>query len=97
LVGVGPSRDPVDPRLGELDSIGVDPAYWRTGVGRALMAVAFDALAAYDEGILWTIAGYERGIAFYESLGWVADGGTRDEGRQVSFRWSPQRVLDQGE
>ena len=97
FVGVGPSRDPVDPNLGELDSIGVDPAHWRGGIGRALMAVAFEELATYREGILWTIAGYERAIAFYESLGWVADGGSRDEGRQVSFRWLPQRVADQGQ
>jgi N-acetylglutamate synthase-like GNAT family acetyltransferase len=53
LVGVGPSRDPVDATLGELDTIAVDPAASRSGVGRVLMTTAIDALAA---------AGYRRAI-----------------------------------
>ena len=46
LVGVCPSRDPLDPPLGELDTIAVDPPYWRTGIGTALMHKALDELAA---------------------------------------------------
>jgi hypothetical protein len=61
------------------------------------MAVALDELAKYREAILWTTAGYERAIAFYQAVGWVADGRGRDEGRQVSFRWSAQRVGGQGQ
>jgi GNAT superfamily N-acetyltransferase len=87
FVGIGPSRDPVDATLGELDTIAVDPAARRSGVGRALMTTAVDALAAagYRRAILWTVDGYERGHRFYESLGWVRDGRRRDEGRQVAF------------
>ena len=87
FVGIGPSRDPVDPRLGELDTIAVDPPYWRSGVGTALMQTALEALAAgYPEAILWTLADYPRGQRFYEATGWRADGGERDDGRQVSYR-----------
>jgi GNAT superfamily N-acetyltransferase len=87
LVGVGPSRDPIDPRLGELDTIAVDPAYWRAGVGTALMQTALEALAAdYPEAIVWTLANYDQGQRFYEATGWTADGRTRDRGRQVSYR-----------
>ena len=83
FAGIGPSRDPVDPHLGELDTIAVDTPYWRTGVGRALISQALHYLKVdgYREAILWTVEGYERGIAFYEAMGWRRDGG-----RQVRFR-----------
>ena len=88
FVGIGPSRDPVDARLGELDTIAVDPSHWRIGIGKALMSVASRYLIVdgYDEAIVWTVEGYERGIAFYEAMGWSRDGGVRDEGRQIRFR-----------
>ncbi len=85
VVGICPSRDPVDPNLGEVDTIAVDPGHWRTGIGRALMSVAVRHLDSdgYDEAMGWTVECYERGIAFYESTGWRRDGGVRDNGRQV--------------
>ncbi|MGW6278266.1 N-acetyltransferase family protein [Kribbella sp. NPDC055071] len=87
LVGIGASRDPVQPGLGELDTIAVDPAYWRSGVGRALMHTAIEALAAeYPEAILWTLANYPQAQRFYEATGWTLDGNTRDNTRQVSYR-----------
>jgi GNAT superfamily N-acetyltransferase len=87
VVGICPSRDPVDPDLGELDTIAVDPAYWRRGVGKALMQKALQALATtYSEAILWTLANYPQGQTFYESTGWTPDGNTRDNGHQVSYR-----------
>jgi N-acetylglutamate synthase-like GNAT family acetyltransferase len=87
FVGIGPSRDPVAHGLGELDTIAVATDAWRAGVGRTLMSVALENLQVeFDEAILWTVAGYERGYRFYEAMGWTADGGTRDDGRQVSFR-----------
>jgi N-acetylglutamate synthase-like GNAT family acetyltransferase len=59
FAGICPSRDPVEAGLGELDTIAVDPWDWRTGVGRALMAVALDTLrgTGYAEAIVWTSAG----------------------------------------
>jgi GNAT superfamily N-acetyltransferase len=88
FAGIGSSRDPIDPELGELDTIAVDPSRWRCGIGRALMAEAIHHLIAdgYREAVLWTLAGYERGKHFYETLGWRLDGRTRDEGRQVRYR-----------
>ena len=88
FVGIGPSRDPADPRLGEVDTIAVDPPHWRTGVGRALMSIAVRHLVSdgYDDAILWTVEHYERGQSFYEAMGWRRDGGVRDGGLQVRFR-----------
>ena len=88
FAGIGPSRDPADPQLGEVDTIAVDPPHWRTGVGTALMSIAIRHLVSdgYDDAILWTVEGYERGQSFYEAMGWRKDGGVWDEGRQVRFR-----------
>jgi GNAT superfamily N-acetyltransferase len=87
FAGIGPSREPGDPRLGELDTIAVAPAWWRRGVGCALMRVALDALDAdgYAAAVLWTLARYPRGQRFYEHMGWRPDGATRDNGRQVRY------------
>ena len=88
FAGIGPSRDPVDPQLGELHTIAIDPPYWRQGIGKALISLALQHLVSdgYREAMLWTVEGYERGIAFYESMGWSRDGGVRDNGRQIHFR-----------
>jgi ribosomal protein S18 acetylase RimI-like enzyme len=88
FAGTGPCRDPVDPRLGELDTIAVSPDCWRRGVGRALMDDALDALRAapFGAAVLWTLADYARGDAFYRSAGWRPDGRSRDSGRQISYR-----------
>ena len=87
FAGIGPSRDPIDPELGELNTIVVDPSMWRRGIGRALMSEAFQYLIAdgYREAVLWTLAGYAQGKTFYESMGWSLDGATRDAGRQVRY------------
>lgn len=93
FAGSGPSRDPVDPRLGELDTIAVAPAAWRSGVGRRLMDAAVADLieADFPQAIVWTLADYEQGRAFYEATGWRASGEARDAGRQVAFRRSLPR------
>ncbi len=87
FAGIGPSRDPIDPELGELNTIAVDPSMWRRGIGRALMSEASHYLIAdgYREAVLWTLAGYPQGKAFYESMGWSLDGATRDGGRQLRY------------
>ena len=86
FVGVGPSRDPADPELGELDTIAVDPAHWGLGVGRGLMDHALEVLqASWSRAILWTPAGHERGHAFYRATGWVPLDRTRSEGTEVAF------------
>lgn len=88
FVGIGPSRDPVDPNLGELDAIAVAVPYWRHGIGKALATHALAHLVTdgYDEAVVWTVEGYGRGIAFYEAMGYTRDGGVRDHGRQIRLR-----------
>lgn len=90
FAGIGPSRDPIDPQLGELDTIAIDPTHWRLGIGRALMAVAIEHLAAdgYCAAILWTLENYPQGQHFYEATGWRRDGGARSRGRQIRYRRS---------
>ena len=91
---IGPSRDPVDPAIGELYNIFVDEPHWRTGVGSALVAIAHRHLVQdrYRTAILWTVAAYRQGIAFYEAMGWRRDGGIRDQGRQIRLRRDPNRL-----
>jgi GNAT superfamily N-acetyltransferase len=86
--GVGPCRDPVDPVLGELQTIAVDPPSWRSGVGRALMDDALRHLRLrYDSAILWTVTGYERGHAFYRAMGWSPLGWLRADGTETAFEY----------
>ena len=93
FTGIGPSRDPIDPDLGELDTIAVDPAYWRRGVGKALMHKALEELAAaYPEAILWTLANYPQRQRFYETTGWTLTDITRANGTQIAYH---RRFRDQ--
>lgn len=86
LVGVGPSRDPIDPSLGELNTIAVDPSHWRNGVGRRLMEHALNDLeGSWSKAVLWTPAKYEQGHQFYEATGWTALGWSRRDGTEVAF------------
>lgn len=90
FAGTGPSRDPKVEGLGELDTIAVVPSAWRLGIGRQLMDASHaDLLAAgYEDAIVWTLLGYDRGSAFYEAMGWHLSGEQRDAGRQIAFRRS---------
>jgi lincosamide nucleotidyltransferase A/C/D/E len=87
FVGIGPSRDPIDPDLGELDTIAVDPRAWRTGIGKALMAVALEGLRSegYHSAVLWTLRDYPQAESFYVATGWRLNGATRREGQQVRY------------
>lgn len=89
FAGIGPSRDPVDPGLGELDTIAVDPAWWRRGVGRALMLRSLRNLSedGYAEAVVWTLVDYPRGDGFYRATGWTPNGRTRDGDKQVSYSY----------
>jgi GNAT superfamily N-acetyltransferase len=92
FAGSGPSRDPDDLGLGELETIAVAPIWWRKKIGQLLMTKALSHLTqqGYQEAILWTLADYERGRKFYEATGWKRDGGVRDEGRQIRYRYTLQ-------
>lgn len=78
---VGPTRDDYDAAdpVGEVTSIYVLPEVWGTGVGRALMRAATDALAAagFATATLWVLDANARAIRFYERVGWAADGAVK--------------------
>ena len=82
FAGIGPSRDPIQAHLGELDTIAVKPTHWRKGVGRALMSVAVADLTAdgYREATVWTLRDYDRGRPSMRLLAgdWTAGHGTMD-------------------
>ena len=87
FIGIGPSREPVDDTLGEVDTIAVDPSNWRTGAGRVLMNRALRQLRldGYRAAVLWTLSDYSMGRAFYKAMGWEPSGRTRAEGHEVCF------------
>lgn len=58
FVTFGPSEDePVDPHVGQLYAIYVDPGHWDRGHGRELFAAAVRGLTDADYGVatLWVL------------------------------------------
>ena len=75
----GESRDAAGE--GELYAIYALPEAWGSGVGRALMAAALEALRAsgFATASLWVLEDNPRARRFYEREGWTPDGGRRGE------------------
>ncbi|GAA1854598.1 GNAT family N-acetyltransferase [Asanoa iriomotensis] len=78
---IGPYRDQqdrtaLDPTVGEVLAIYVEPARVGTGVGRALMTRALAELtgAGYQEVRLWVLDANARSRRFYAKAGFAADG-----------------------
>jgi GNAT superfamily N-acetyltransferase len=94
LVTTGLCRDMALPNFGELMAIYVDPAYLRTGVGRALMIAARGRLRHVGVAgvVLWVLDGNISARRFYERDGWWFDGACRTEAfgnlsvKQVRYR-----------
>lgn len=90
FVSFGPPQDrSLDPSVGELYAIYLDPDHWGRGYGRALMAAAVSGLTerGYSEAILWVLESNARTRRFYEIAGWVPDGSTKTEHRgEVTLR-----------
>lgn len=81
FVHSGPTRD-ADADLegsAELYTVYVDPATWRSGYGRTLMAATdeFWAARGVDLLSLWVFERNAGARAFYERLGWQRDGATQ--------------------
>jgi GNAT superfamily N-acetyltransferase len=78
FASVGAAREG-DGALGELYAIYVDPDYWGSGLGRALIAAAEERLraAGFTETMLWVLEDNPRARRFYEASGWTHDGGTK--------------------
>jgi ribosomal protein S18 acetylase RimI-like enzyme len=79
----------VDLVEGQVSAIYVRASAWSTGLGRALMAVGLERLAAagFDEATLWVLDTNERAIRFYDRGGWTRDGAVKLEtigGRDVT-------------
>ena len=98
FVTFGPSGDePVDPRIGEVYAIYVDPSHWDRGYGRALFAAAVRGLtdAGFSEATLWVLDTNTCARRFYEIAGWLADGTAKTEHRgntqlrEVRYRRAP--------
>ena len=89
FVGIGPSRDPIDPTLGELDTIAVRPENWHSGVGKRLMSVALEQMRVdgYQVAILWTLNRYSLGERFYVATGWSRTENTRNDGDQIRYEY----------
>jgi len=96
---VGPARDDdlqLRPeRWFELYSIYLVPAWWGAGVGRRLWAAARSAIPAETSAVaLWVLEGNVRARAFYERLGFRADGTSRCAARlgtsvsEIRFVWT---------
>jgi ribosomal protein S18 acetylase RimI-like enzyme len=76
----GASRDVgAPPSIGEVWALNVHPDAWRRGVGRELVSYALGRLAreSFSEVTLWTFRDTPRSRAFYEALGFRADGATQ--------------------
>lgn len=79
LAGFGPYRPEqgeVDPTMGELYAIYVDPEHWRAGIGRRLHAAAVaDLTGSGFRGMrLWVLEENHRARRFYEWTGMRPDG-----------------------
>jgi GNAT superfamily N-acetyltransferase len=75
----GPYRngESLDPSVGEVCAIYVEPGSWGTGAGRVLMDGALERLTAlgYPEIRLWVLEANEPARGFYAHLGFRPDGG----------------------
>jgi GNAT superfamily N-acetyltransferase len=76
VVQVGP--DPLEPAVGLIRGLNVEPAAQGAGLGAALYEHAVETLldAGHDTGALWVFAGNGHARGFYERRGWTPDGAT---------------------
>jgi ribosomal protein S18 acetylase RimI-like enzyme len=87
------SSDVLDPAVGEVLALYVDPDHQGRGAGRVLMDAAVAALRAGGAGEirLWVLEKNAPARGFYERYGYVADGGrhfyrvTRTDGSTVDL------------
>ena len=73
FVGYGKSGDDL-PDTGEIFALYVLSEYHGTGLGRQLLEVGFEHLAAYPRICLWALKDNARAIRFYEKCGFRRDG-----------------------
>ena len=85
----GPSRDEdaKDSAIGELIALNVHPTAWRSGHGKALYqwVLAYARSQHWSSIMLWVLRGNGRARAFYEKLGFEADGTEKQEFERLGF------------
>ena len=89
---VGPCRDGDRARADqwELHGIYLHPKAWRHGVGRRLATAALDLVAQTAADVsLWVLGGNTGAMAFYDALGFAADG----HDKRASIGGRPVREL----
>ena len=69
----GPCRDDDLPAAGEIYALYAHPDHWSTGLGRALLPAAIEALARRPI-VLWVLENNARARRFYDIAGFRADG-----------------------
>lgn len=69
--------------VGEIYVVYVHPEKWRQGYGAALLDEALAALRddGFAQAILWVLRDNRQAIAFYEAMGFAADGGSKTKRR----------------
>jgi len=75
--------DDASPGTCEIATLYVDPENWRSGCGRALLGAAVDIAdqRGFRQLSLWVLASNLVARAFYESLGFSPDGGSKTDSR----------------
>lgn len=77
-----PSRDPdlLPPKFAEISALYVHPDAWDTGCGYALAQAAFADMRAGSATtvIVWVLTANARGRRFYERVGFMPEGGSKD-------------------
>jgi GNAT superfamily N-acetyltransferase len=97
LATTGLCRDDDLPNFGELLAIYVDPGHVRTGIGRLLLAAAWERLrlVGVAGAVLWVLDTNVGARRFYERDGWSCDGTCRTVTfgdlpvQQVRYRRTP--------
>ena len=76
ISGGSAHEDDLGPGTYEVRACYVNPARWRTGIGRQLVAALIDRLdpQRWTDLVLWTVRDASPTNAFYASLGMIRDG-----------------------
>ena len=81
FVTTSTARDADLTGAGEIQALYVDPAHWRRGIGRQLLASGTERLRAQGctRGALWVLVENMSAKELYMANGWTADGSVRVE------------------
>jgi ribosomal protein S18 acetylase RimI-like enzyme len=86
FITAGPIQEKgADPASAEVYELYVHPRLWGQRVSDELLASTLDALRGkwFTAAVIWVLEGNEHARKFYESQGWVDDGGRRPTFRRV--------------